>query len=59
MDKQSYGWDFFESLYKNTLQKGETFSEEMGLEIQTELNKMFNQYKEWLNNKEKNEINDK
>ncbi|GEM_PF-6483263 len=53
MDKQTYGWDFFESLYKNTLQKGETFSEEMGSEIQKELNKMINQYKEWLNNKEK------
>ena len=47
MEENSYSWDFFENLYKNTLQKGETFSEEMGEEIQSELKKMYQQYKEW------------
>ena len=52
-DKNNYGWDFFENIYNNTIKKGETFSSDMGKEIQKELEKMKKQRDEWLkNNKE-------
>lgn len=52
-NKNNYGWDFFENIYDNTIKKGETFSFDMGKEIQKELEKMKKQRDEWLkNNKE-------
>ena len=40
-------------IYENVIQKGETFSNDMGKEIQKELEKMKRQRDEWLkNNKE-------
>lgn len=43
----------FESLYKNVLQKGVTFSSEMGKEIHNELDKMIKQRDEWLKKHDK------
>lgn len=52
-NKNNYGWDFFEKIYDSTIKKGETFSFDMGKEIQKELEKMKKQRDEWLkNNKE-------
>lgn len=52
-NKNNYGWDFFENIYDNTIKKGETFSFDIGKEIQKELEKMKKQRDEWLkNNKE-------
>ena len=49
-------WDIYETvknLYEDVTQKGETFSIDMGKEIQKELEKMKKQRDEWLkNNKE-------
>ena len=49
-------WDIYETvknLYEDVIQKGETFSIDMGKEIQKELEKMKKQRDEWLkNNKE-------
>ena len=49
-------WDTYETvknLYEDVIQKGETFSIDMGKEIQKELEKMKKQRDEWLkNNKE-------
>ena len=49
-------WDIYETvknLYEDVIQKGETFSIDMGKEIQKELEKMKQQRDEWLkNNKE-------
>ena len=49
-------WDIYETvknLYEDVIQKGETFSNDMGKEIQKELEKMKRQRDEWLkNNKE-------
>ena len=50
--KKDFGWNFFENIYENTLQKGETFSKEMGEEIKKEIEKMLKQREEWLKNKE-------
>lgn len=47
-------WDIYETtknLYENVIQKGETFSYDMGKEIQKELEKMKKQRDEWLKNK--------
>jgi len=48
----NYGWDFFEDVYENTIRKGQTFSNEMGEEIQKELEKMYKEHEEWLKNQE-------
>lgn len=53
MEENSFGWEYFEKLYKNTIQKGETFSKEMGEEIGNEMKKMYEQYKEWLEKQSK------
>ena len=49
-------WNIYETtkdIYENVIQKGETFSNDMGKEIQKELEKMKRQRDEWLkNNKE-------
>ena len=49
-------WDIYETtkdIYENVIQKGETFSIDIGKEIQKELEKMKKQRDEWLkNNKE-------
>lgn len=49
-------WNIYETtkyIYENVIQKGETFSNDMGKEIQKELEKMKKQRDEWLkNNKE-------
>ena len=49
-------WDIYETtknLYEDVIQKGETFSYDMGEIIQKELEKMKKQRDEWLkNNKE-------
>ena len=49
-NENNYGWDFFENIYDNTIKKGETFSFDMGKEIQKELEKMKKQRDEWLKN---------
>ena len=46
-------WDIYETvknLYEDVIQKGETFSIDMGKEIQKELEKMKKQRDEWLKN---------
>ena len=49
-------WNIYETtkdIYENVIQKGETFSIDIGKEIQKELEKMKKQRDEWLkNNKE-------
>ena len=49
-------WNIYETtkdIYEKEIQKGETFSNDMGKEIQKELEKMKRQRDEWLkNNKE-------
>ena len=47
-------------IYENVIQKGETFSIDIGKEIQKELEKMKKQRDEWLksNNNEKTNITD-
>ena len=42
-------------IYENVIQKGETFSIDMGKEIQKELEKMKKQRDEWLKNHNNNE----
>jgi len=52
MDKKH--WDIYETtknLYENVIQKGQTFSYDMGEIIQKELEKMKKQRDEWLKNK--------
>ena len=55
-------WNIYEkvkNLYEDVIQKGETFSIDMGKEIQKELEKMKKQRDEWLksnNNNEKTNI---
>ena len=56
-------WDIYETvknLYEDVIQKGETFSIDMGKEIQKELEKMKKQRDEWLksNNNEETNITD-
>lgn len=49
-------WDIYETaknLYEDVIQKGETFSIDMGKEIEKELEKMKRQRDEWLNNNQK------
>lgn len=49
-------WDIYETaknLYEDVIQKGETFSIDMGKEIEKELEKMKRQRDEWLNNNHK------
>lgn len=51
--KYSKLYETAKHLYENVIQKGETFSNDMGKEIQKELEKMKRQRDEWLkNNKE-------
>lgn len=54
-------WNIYETtkdIYENVIQKGETFSIDIGKEIQKELEKMKKQRDEWLknNNNEKTNI---
>ena len=42
-------------IYENVIQKGETFSTDMGKEIQKELEKMKKQRDEWLKSNNNNE----
>ena len=57
-------WNIYETtkdIYENVIQKGETFSNDMGKIIQDELEKMKKQRDEWLknhNNNEKTSITD-
>ena len=56
-------WNIYETtkdIYENVIQKGETFSIDMGKEIQKELEKMKKQRDEWLksNNNEETNITD-
>lgn len=49
-------WDIYETaknIYEDVIQKGETFSIDMGKEIQRELEKMKKQRDEWLKNNKK------
>ncbi len=51
-------WNIYETtkdIYENVIQKGETFSNDMGKEIQKELEKMKRQRDEWLKNHNNNE----
>ena len=51
-------WNIYETtkdIYENVIQKGETFSIDMGKEIQKELEKMKRQRDEWLKNHNNNE----
>ena len=53
-------WDIYETvknLYEDVIQKGETFSIDMGKEIQKELEKMKKQRDEWLKNNNNEETN--
>lgn len=58
-------WNIYETtknLYENVIQKGETFSHDMGEIIQKELEKMKKQKEEWLKsqqNKESSNTKDK
>lgn len=50
-------WNIYETtkdIYENVIQKGETFSNDMGKEIQKELEKMKKQRDEWLKNHNNN-----
>ena len=49
---KDYVWDMFEGFYNDTIQKGETFSHDMGEHIKKELEKMYKQREEWLKNKQ-------
>lgn len=56
-------WNIYETtkdIYENVIQKGETFSIDIGKEIQKELEKMKKQRDEWLksNNNEETNITD-
>ena len=53
--KDKYGWDYFQNIYDNNIRKGQTFSYEIGLEIEKEIEKMKKQKEEWLKNKDKKE----
>ena len=51
-------WNIYETtkdIYENVIQKGETFSNDMGKIIQDELEKMKKQRDEWLKNHNNNE----
>ena len=50
--EKDFGWDYFENIYKNTMQKNVTFSKEMGEEMQREFQKMLDEYNEWLKQKQ-------
>lgn len=55
MDK-SYRWDIFETaknLYEDTIQKGETFSFDMGQEIQKEIERIIKEKEEFDKNNSK------
>ena len=43
-----YDYKYFENLYTETIQKGETFCPEMREKIEEELIKMAEQYNNWL-----------
>ena len=50
-------WNIYETtkdIYENVIQKGETFSNDRGKEIQKELEKMKRQRDEWLKNHNNN-----
>lgn len=49
---KDYVMDFFAKLFEDNCKKGETFSKEIGEQIQEELKKMQRQKEEWLRNKE-------
>jgi hypothetical protein len=51
-EQKNYGWEYFENIYNNMKQSGETFSEEMGQHIKEEIKKMYKQREEWLKNQE-------
>ena len=51
-------WNIYETtkdIYENVIQKGETFSIDIGKEIQKELEKMKKQRDEWLKSNNNNE----
>ena len=52
MDEQNQnpGWNFFENIYKNNIQGGKTFSDEMIDVIKEEFEKMYKQYQEYIKN---------
>ena len=53
-------WNIYETtkdIYENVIQKGETFSNDMGKIIQDELEKMKKQRDEWLKNHNNNNNN--
>lgn len=53
-------WNIYETtkdIYENVIQKGETFSIDIGKEIQKELEKMKKQRDEWLKNNNNEETN--
>ena len=50
--------DYFKNIYENTIQKGETFSYDMGKYIQQELEKMCWKREEWLKNKHQKQEED-
>lgn len=52
MDEQNQnpGWNFFENIYKNSIQSGKTFSDDMIDVIKEEFEKMYKQYQEYIKN---------
>lgn len=54
-DFSKYDFDYFEKIYKETFQKGETFSSEIGEEIAEQLQKMAKEYNDWLKNRMEND----
>ena len=50
-----YDYEYFENVYTEVIQKGETFCPEMREKIQEELIKMAEQYNKWLEEQEEND----
>ena len=51
-EQKNYGWEYFENIYNDMKQSGETFSYDMGQYIEEEIKKMCKQREEWLKNQE-------
>jgi len=50
-NKNKYDWLYFENFYKENIQRGQTFSYDMGEIIEAEIEKMKKQRVDYLNNK--------
>jgi hypothetical protein len=50
---KKFAWDYFEGIYKGLFQNKETFSKEIIEEMQQEFQKMSLEYKNWLEERKK------